>query len=79
MRLFHAERQENVLARVLGEHLAAEAVDEFAEQDEIDVAIDVAGGGRAGGLEGVGEIDAVLIPAPAGSLSGTRAAGRRNG
>ena len=42
--LLHAHGQEDILARVFGEHLAAEAVHQFAQQDEIDVAIDVAGG-----------------------------------
>ena len=46
----HAQRQEDVLAGIIGKHLAAEAVDDFAQQDEIDIAIDEArrpGGRRA--------------------------------
>ena len=48
--LVHAQRQEDLLARIIGEHLPAQPVHQFAQQDEIDVAIDEARAGRPGGL-----------------------------
>src|SRR5579883_713525 len=63
-RVVHAERLEDVLPRVIGDELAAEPVDQLAQQVEIDVAINKAGAGRPGGRSFLGELDAVLIPAP---------------
>ena len=47
--LIHSQRLEDLLARVVVEHLAADAVHDLAEQNEVCVAIDEA---RAGGNDG---------------------------
>ena len=60
----HAQRQEDVPPRVIGEHLAAQPVNDFAQQDEIDVAIDEAHARRAGGPGGAGETDAGVVAGP---------------
>jgi hypothetical protein len=44
--------------------LAAEPVNDFAQQDEIDVAIDEAHSRRAGGLGGAGQMDASVVAGP---------------
>ena len=60
----HAQRQEYVLPRVIGEHPAAQPVNDFAQQNEIDVAIDEAHTRRAGGFGGAGETDARVVARP---------------
>ena len=63
-RLLHAQRQEHVLPRVIGEQLAAEPVHDLAQQDEIDVAINEAHAGRTGRLGGAGQADAGVVAGP---------------
>ena len=63
-RVLHTERLEDVLARVIRDHLAAQAVHELAQQDEIDVAVDEPRARGSGGRIGVGQLDAVLVAGP---------------
>ena len=60
----HAERQEHVFARVRGDHAASQAVYQLAQQNEIDVAIDIAHAGRAGGAERASQTDAGIVSRP---------------
>ena len=46
--------------------IAAETVDDFAEQFEIDIAVDEFGFGRIGGLIGEGAMDAGFVAGPGG-------------
>ena len=62
--LLHAQRLEDGFARVLVERLAAQAVHDFAQQDEIDVAIDEARAGRPGGLFDERAADAGVVAGP---------------
>ena len=60
----HAQRQEDMFARIVGERLPAEPLDQLAQQDEIYVAVDkVHAGRRLGGLD-QGFVDAGLMAAP---------------
>ena len=47
-RLLHAERIENMCLRILVEPLPADAADDVAEQEEVDVAVDEPLAGRRG-------------------------------
>ncbi len=60
----HAQRLEDVVVRVIRNHLPAEAMDQLAHQDEIDIAIDEVCAGRAGGLDGVRHLQRGLVAAP---------------
>src|SRR5262249_57404111 len=56
----HPERRIEVFPRVLVERLAAEATDDFAQQDEIDIAVDEALSRRGGWLIGKRQPDPAL-------------------
>ncbi len=60
----HAQRLEDILARIVVQHLAAQPMHQFAQQDEVDVAIDEAGSRRPGGRIRAGQVDAGLVAAP---------------
>ena len=51
-------------ARIGGNHFSAQPVHQFAEQDEIDVAIDIPCGRRTAGPEGAGQFDAGVVAGP---------------
>src|SRR5581483_5602509 len=62
--LLHAQWQKNVFARVIGNHLPAQPVDQFAQQNKIDVAVDESPQRRALRLGDGGQMDAGLVAGP---------------
>ncbi len=62
----HAERLVEIFTGVIVQHFSAQPVDDFGEQDEIDIAIDEAQAGRTGGLIDERAGDAGLVAAPGG-------------
>ena len=65
-RFQHAERLVEIFARVFVERLAGEPVDDFTEQDEVDVAVNEFDAGWARGLVDQGALDAGFVTAPGG-------------
>ena len=63
-RLFHAQRSEDAIARVLVERLPAQPVHQLAQQNKIDVAIDETRARRTGGFIDGSQVDTGLIAAP---------------
>ena len=62
--LFHSQRQENVLPGVFIQRHSAESVHQLAEQDEVDIAVDVPHARRPDGLGSVSQVETGLIAVP---------------
>ncbi len=66
-RVMHAERRVDLVMGEVGQRLAGKAPDDFAHQNEIDIAVNEMDTGRAGGLGGERLLYAGFIATPFGN------------